>query len=895
MGAHALEPIFNPRGVAVFGASERPGTLGTTVLANLLEAGYTGTVIPVNPSHEHVQGLACRAELGHPAEPIDLAVIATPAVTVPDILRQCGAAGVQGAVILSAGFGECDPNGPRLRREIVEIAEDHRVRLVGPNCLGLMRPSIGLNATFSHNQARPGHLALVSQSGAMVTAVLDWATERGIGFSAIASTGDAADLDFGEILDYLALDPETSGILLYIEGIRDARRFLTGLRAAARLKPVIVLKSARHETGARAAATHTGAMVGGDDVFDAALARAGVVRVERISQWFSAAQTLAGRLMLRGEKLLLLTNGGGPGVMAADRAADLDVPLAEPAPDTVAALDKALPPHWSRGNPVDILGDATPSRYAEALQICLADGGVDMLVVMLTPQAMTDPTGCAREVIEQVRSQRSTRKPVVACWMGETLVAEARDLFDAAGIPNFTSPEAAVEALAYLLTHRRNQQLLLQTPAPLTDDSPPDIEGARLILDSARQAGRRVLTTREAKAVLQAFRIPAEQAILARDADEAMVAAQGLGFPVALKISAPAMTHKTDVGGVRLNLHDARAVREEAGEMLDRLRGEYPDIEIEGVTVERMAAVGHPRELLVGVSRDPVFGPVIAFGMGGTAVEVIRDRALALPPLNTVLIRRMVDQTRAARLVGPFRNAPEVKRHQVEEVLRRVSEMACELPAIGAVDINPLLAGEHGVMAVDARIELSDEPPALDAYAHMAIYPYPMHFKREVTLADGTAVTLRPIRPEDAETEQAFVRGLSRESRYMRFMRVLNELTPEMLVRFTQIDYDREMAFIALHEQDGKKEQIGVARYNMEPDGETAEFALVVDDDWQARGLGTALLRILVEYARQRGVRELFGDVLQHNTVMRELGARLGFDEQVLESEEDVVRISRCL
>jgi len=895
VGAHALEPIFNPRGVAVFGASDRPGALGTTVLANLIVAGYEGTIIPVNPNHNCVQGLACHAELGHPTEPVDLAVIATPAATVPGILRQCGAAGVRGAVILSAGFGDNGSEASRLKREIVEIAEDQDIRLVGPNCLGLMRPAIGLNATFSHNQALPSHLALVSQSGAMVTAVLDWATDRGIGFSAIASTGDAVDIDFGEVLDYLAMDGRTSGILLYIEGIRDARQFLTGLRAAARLKPVIVLKSARHDTGAKAAATHTGAMIGGDDVFDAALARAGVVRVERISQWFSATQTLASRLTLHGQNLLLLTNGGGPGVMAADRAADLDIPLAEPGKATLDALDQVLPSHWSRANPVDILGDATPSRYAEALKACLADDNIDMLLVMLTPQAMTDPTGCAREVIEQVDAQRSHHKPVVACWMGEGLVAEARALFDEAGIPSFTSPEAAVEALSYLLTHRRNQKLLLQTPAPLTDDSPPDIEGARMILDAARRAERRVLTSREAKAVLQAFRIPAEQAILARDADEAMVAAEGLGFPVALKISAPAMTHKSDVGGVRLNLHGARAVREEAGEMLGQLRKAYPEVEIEGVTVERMAAVGHPRELLVGVSRDPVFGPVIAFGMGGTAVEVIRDRALALPPLNTILIRRLIGETRAARLLGPFRNAPEVKRHAVEQVLLRVSEMVCELPEIGAVDINPLLAGEDGVSAVDARIELCDQAPKLDAYAHMAIYPYPMHFRREETLADGTSVTLRPIRPEDAEIEQAFVRGLSGESRYMRFMRVLNELTPEMLVRFTQIDYDREMAFIALHETDGTQAQIGVARYNMEPDGETAEFALVVGDDWQARGLGTALLRILVEYARLHGVRELFGDVLERNAGMRGLGARLGFEEQLLESEEDVIRISRCL
>ena len=895
MGAHILEPIFNPRGVAVFGASDRAGAVGTMVLANLLEAGFKGVVVPVNPKHDTVQGLPCQPDLRNLDKPVELAVIATPAATVPDILRQCGEAGVKGAVILSAGFGEAGTDGKRLQRECVEIAQGYRIRLLGPNCLGIMRPGIGLNATFSHNQALPGNLALVSQSGALVTAVLDWAQSRGMGFSAIASTGDAADIDFGDVLDYLALDPKTGGILLYIEGIRDARHFLSGLRAAARMKPVIVLKSARHGGGLQAAATHTGALIGSDDVFDAALTRAGVVRVERITQWFSAAQTLASSLALRGDRLLILTNGGGPGVMAADRAADLDVPLAELGVDTRTALDELLPAQWSHGNPVDILGDATPERYATTVKQCLLDPAVDMLIVMLTPQAMTDPTGCARAVIEQARQQSSSVKPVLACWMGEGLVAEARDLFDEAGIPQFRSPETAVEALAYLLAHRRNQRLLLQTPGPLMDAAPSDIDGARLIIEAARLAGRKVLTSREAKAVLRAFHIPAAQAVLARDANEAMLAAESVGFPLALKISAPELTHKTDVGGVRLNVRSVQSARQQAQEMLDTIRSKFPQIEVEGVTVERMAEVGHARELLVGVSRDAVFGPVIAFGMGGTAVEVIRDRALALPPLNTLLIRRLIGQTRAARMLGSFRDAPAVDMTAVEQVLLRVSELVCELPEIAALDINPLLAGEEGVIAADARIELSNRLPRLDRYAHMAIHPYPVHFTREVTLSDGQMVRMRPIRPEDAEIEQEFVRGLSEESRYMRFMRVLDELTPEMLVRFTQIDYDREMAFIALHTVDGCEREIGVARYNLEPDGETAEFALVVGDKWQSKGVGTVLLEILVEYARQRGVRELIGEVLLRNVNMRQLGARLGFEEQILESEEDVVRISRRL
>ncbi|ANJ67078.1 GNAT family N-acetyltransferase [Halothiobacillus diazotrophicus] len=899
MGKHRLEPMFNPQGVAVFGASERPGAVGTMVLTNLIEAGYTGAIVPVNPKHDTVQGLPCRPDLVHLDQPVDLAVIATPAESVPGILRQCGLAGVMSAVILSAGFGEGGGgtgNGKRLQRECLEIAQQFNIRLLGPNCLGIMRPGIGLNATFSHNQALPGNLALVSQSGALVTAVLDWAQSRGVGFSAIVSTGDAADLDFGDLLDYLALDPQTTGILLYIEGIRDARHFLTGLRAAARMKPVIVLKSARHAAGSRAAATHTGALIGGDDVFDAALTRAGVVRVERITQWFSAAQILASGLHLPGDQLLILTNGGGPGVMATDRAADLDVPLATLAPETIAALDQVLPPTWSHGNPVDIIGDATAERYADSVRLCLADPGVHMLIVMLTPQAMTDPTACARAVIEQAQKQTRPAKPVLVCWMGEGLVRAARDLFDAAGIPQFRSPETAVEALSYVLAHKRNQQVLMQTPGPLAPAAASDIEGARLILAAARSAGRRVLTTRESKAVLNAFHIPTTPTVLVRDADEAMLAAESLGFPVALKISAPALTHKTDVGGVRLNVRSVQTARQQVQEMLNTVRSAHPDVDIEGVTIERMAEVGHARELLIGVARDPVFGPVIAFGMGGVAVEVMRDRAMALPPLNAVLIDRLIQNTKAARMLGQFRDAPPVVAHGVERVLMRISELVCELPEVAAIDINPLLAGESGVIAVDARIELTERVSVLDRYAHLAIHPYPAHFVRSWTLDDGRTIMLRPIRPEDAEIEQQFVRGLSEETRYLRFMRVLDELSREMLVRFTQIDYDREMAFIALYTPpSGEEIEIGVTRYSLEPDGETAEFALVVADEWHGHGVGSHLLEALVDYARQRGVRELVGEVLLRNANMRKLCAGLGFTERLVGNDEDIVRISRRL
>ncbi|WP_019572084.1 bifunctional acetate--CoA ligase family protein/GNAT family N-acetyltransferase [Thioalkalivibrio sp. ALMg3] len=892
MGTHILDKLFNPRGVAVFGASEREGSVGRTVLANLLAAGFKRTLLPVNPKYTEVQGLRCVPELKPGEHMVDLALISTPARAVPGILRNCGEAGLRGAVILSAGFGEAGREGERLQQECVEIAQRYRMRLIGPNCLGIMRPGIGLNATFSHNQALPGKLGLISSSGALITAVLDWAEPTGIGFSSVASTGDAADVDFGELLDYLAVDPETQGILLYVEGIRHTRRFLSGLRAAARMKPVVVLKSARHAATAQAAATHTGAMMGSDAVFDAALQRAGVVRVERVSQWFSAAQTLASGVRLRGEDLAILTNGGGPGVMAVDRASDLGLNLATLADGTLEALNALLPAHWSHGNPVDILGDATPERYGEALRIVLADPGVHMASVLLTPQAMTDPDACAEAVIEQACK---SHKPVLACWMGDPLVARARNRFDAEGIPQFRTPEGAVETFAWLIEHRRNQRMLLQVPGPRSDDQPADIEGARLILQHARSQGRRVLSMRESRAVLAAFHIPCSPSILARDPADAMLAAETLGFPVALKISAPDLTHKSDFGGVRLNLRSVLAVRQQAQEMLDQIHEQFPEVEVEGVSVERMAEVGHVRELLVGISRDPVFGPVIAFGLGGTAVEVIGDQAVALPPLNPSLARRLMAQTRAARTLGTFRGAPPVREGAVEQVLLRVSEMACELPELAALDINPLQAGENGVMAVDARIELAD--PAHDGrdYAHMAIHPYPGHMARKVTTRDGHELELRPIRPEDAAIEQEFVRSLSEKSRYLRFMRSMDELTPEMLVRFTQIDYDREMAFIAVDHHTGREVQVGVARYTTEPDGESAEFAVVISDAWQGRGVGSLLMEAVIDSARNAGLRELFGEVLRHNGGMLALAQRHGFQREILASDEEIIRVSRRL
>lgn len=892
MSQHYLDKLFSPRAIAVFGASQRPQAVGTLIYRNLRDGGYQGALHPVNPKYSTLDGQTCHASIAEVPGTVDLAVIATPAATVAEILQACGEQGVRMVILVSAGFGNGDEAGRARREALLQVAARYRIRLLGPNCLGLIRPSLNLNATFSRNSARPGRLALVSQSGALCTAILDWAIEHEVGFSTLVSLGDAADIDFGDLLDYLAQDSQTRSILLYIEGIRDARRFMSGLRSAARMKPVIVLKSGRHSEGSRAAVTHTGALIGADDVFDAALQRAGVVRAMTIEQWFAAAQLLSSEDRVSGNRLAIVTNGGGPGVMAVDRAMDLDVQLAQLAPATIAALETALPDHWSHANPVDLLGDAGAERYGAAVQACLADPGVDGLLVMLTPQAMTDPTACAEAVIA---ARAGSRKPVLLCWMGEQQVRQAHEHFARHHLPSFSSPESSVEAFAYLTRFHQNQQWLTQVPAPLGRRSEPDIEGARLIIESVLAEGRSVLGTAESKAILHAFAIPVTQSIECHSANDALVVAESIGYPVAMKISSPDVTHKSDVGGVRLDIGSAQAVRIAYNEMVEAVRDRYPGARVSGVTLEPMHRPAHGRELLVGVIRDPVFGPVITFGAGGVQVEILRDRAVALPPLNTFLARKAIEQTRIARLLGAFRDMPAIDMEALVQVLRRVSEMICELPHIRSMDINPLVADVGGVIALDARIEVERPHVSLDRYSHMAIHPYPKHLVSRLQLADGTDITIRPIRPEDAGIEQSFVKGLSSQSKYFRFMRSLNELTQEMLVRFTQLDYHRELALIAVLEQAGRETELGVARYSINPDGQSCEFALVVADAWQGKGIGSHLMQALMEAARQRGLHEMNGEILASNHPMLHLMGSLGFRLQASPEDPGVKQASRVL
>ena len=870
-----VSPIFRPGSVVLIGASDVPGSLGTVVLANLTDAGFKGPIYLVNPRHSRIgEAVVYPSPRDIPGE-ADLAIIVAPAAAVPDIITDCGERGIKGAIIMSAGFREIGDAGIALEREVLTRARRFNLRFVGPNCLGIIRTDIHFNGTFSAGNALPGSIGVISQSGALCTAILDWARVNAIGFSSVISTGIGADVDFAEMLDFLALDPKTESIMLYIEGVHGARRFMSALRAAARIKPVVVMKAGRHAGGSRAALSHTGALVGADDVFDAALRRAGVLRVRDFADFFGAAGTLGFGLRTAGKRLAIVTNAGGPGVMAADHAADRDIVLASLAPQTLARLDGALPPNWSRGNPVDVLGDADPARYAGAVRACLDDANVDAVIAILTPQALTAAQDVARALLPLVDKGG---KPVLTCWMGEPSVASSRELFREHRLPTFRTPEAAVDALAAISAYGENQLQLLQVPEPLTRQAAPDIDSARTMIEAALAEGRQLLTLPESKALLAAFHIPIVASLPAHSVTDAVTVAEELGYPVAMKVLSPDITHKTDVGGVRLSIADARQLRREYQDLMVTVSRLAPRARIEGVSIETMWSGQRGRELLIGAIRDDIFGPTISFGLGGTMVEILQDRAVALPPLNRFLAEDLVARTRAAKYLGPFRGAPAADRRAVEDLLLRVSEMVCELPWLVELDLNPVMADENGVAVIDARVVVRWWSPSARPYDHMAIHPYPSTLVQAFDLPDGTAVTLRPIRPEDAVIEREFVNGLSEKSRYLRFMYAIQEISPAMLSRFTQIDYDREMAFVAIVEIGGREQEIGVARYTTLADGESCEFAIVISDRWQGKGLARRLLAALIEVARNRRLKQMRGVVLAENTRMLKLARAVGFE-----------------
>ncbi|UCH84093.1 MAG: bifunctional acetate--CoA ligase family protein/GNAT family N-acetyltransferase [Candidatus Latescibacterota bacterium] len=874
MGAHYLHRLFAPESVAVVGATTREDAVGHIIFDNMIKAGFKGELYGINPKYDELMGKPCFPSIEAIGRPVDVVVIVTPSKSVPGLIRECGENGIPGAVVISAGFREVGAPGIRLEEEMMDAARRYGIRIIGPNCLGTMRPSVGLNATFSQNAALPGNLALIAQSGALCTSVLDWALSEKVGFSSMVSMGGSADVDFGEVLDYLAVDPETKSILLYIEGIRNARRFMSGLRVAARMKPVIVVKAGRYAEGSRAAVSHTGSLVGSDDVFDAALKRAGVVRVLTIGELFEAAHILSAESGVKGNRLAVVTNAGGPGVMAADAAVEAGVNIPDLDDKTMKKLDKVLPAAWSHGNPVDILGDAPPERYRDAVLAIQKSDEIDAVLTMLTPQAMTRPTEAAKQVVD---AAKKANKPTITCWMGEGQVHEARQIFSDNRVPYFSTPEASVRAFSYLANYHRNQKLLMQAPRPLSKWSKADVDGARLVIEGALADGRRILSTAESKALLAAFHIPTMPSIEVGSANEALVAAQSLGFPVAMKINSPDITHKSDVGGVKLSINNGRAVRTMFNEMVGSVQESHPDANIKGVTIEKMLRKPNGRELMVGVLRDEVFGPTISFGAGGTAVEILKDRAVGLPPLNEFIARNMIKRTKVAKLLETFRNMPAVDVASIENILLRVSAMVCELPHIQELDINPLIADETGAVAVDARVVVEHYVPTSNRYDHMAIHPYPSHLVSEFQLSDGRNIVIRPIRPEDAELVIEFDKTLSPQTKYFRFMQATHELTPELLTRFTQIDYFREMAFIATTELNGNEAEIAVGRYVTNPDGKSCEFALVVGDEWRRLGIGSRIMMALMEVAKSRGLQVMEGEILSENKQMISLARKLGF------------------
>jgi len=884
-----LDALFEPRAIAVIGASNRAGSVGAVVARNLFGAGFEGPVMPVNPHERAIRSAVnYRTVAELPIAP-DLAVIATPPETVPGLIAELGARGCRAAVVISAGLGATPDGGDRtLRQAMLEAARPNLLRVVGPNCIGFISPGRGINASFAHLTPRAGDLAFVTQSGALATAVLDWADHRGIGFSHVVSVGDMSDVDFGDLLDYLALDPKTRAILLYVEAITGVRKFMSAGRIAARAKPVVVIKSGRSAAGAKAAMSHTGALAGSDTVYDAAFRRAGMLRVKTLRELFEAAGTLATRLRPEGDRLAILTNGGGAGVLATDALGDHGGELAALSQRTIETLDRVLPPAWSHGNPVDILGDAPPGHYAAALEILMQDPDFDAVLVMNCPTALVDSIEPARAVAEAIAAKPG--RPALACWLGEAAAEPSRRLLSGNGIATYETPDEAVRAFMHLVDYERNQALLMETPPALADDSKPDIAAARAIIARVLGEQRSVLTEPEAKSLLAAYAIPVLDTRSVASPEEAAKAAAEIGCPVALKILSPDISHKSDVGGVNLDLATPLGVETAARRMLETVRSHRPDANLTGFTVQKMLDRSRAHELIVGIADDSLFGPVLLFGHGGTAVEVIADRAVGLPPLNLVLAREMIARTRVSKLLRGYRDRPAADIAAIAAVLVRLSRLAGELAEVVELDINPLLADERGVVALDARIVV--KPSTGDPGRRLAIRPYPSELEREVTLPGGRRLLVRPIRPEDEPALMAMV-ALSRpEDVRLRFFRAMKSLDHDFAARLTQIDYDREMALVATGPETGGGPDaiFGAVRIIAEPDNVAAEFGIMVRSDQQGQGLGFALMQRIIDYARARGIQRVSGYVLAENAAMLRMTRELGFEHAAV--EDGVVLVS---
>jgi acetyltransferase len=892
-----LDAIFTPQNVAVIGATERAGSVGRTILWNLISSPFGGTVFPVNPKRSSVLGIKAYPNVAAVPEPVDLAIVVTPAPTVPGVIGECVEAGVEGAIIISAGFKEIGVAGAELEQQILEQARRGRMRIIGPNCLGVMRPPTGLNATFASDMARPGNVGFISQSGALCTAILDWSLRENVGFSAFISIGSMLDVNWGDLIDYLGNDPRTQSIVIYMETIGEARSFLSAAREVALTKPIIVIKAGRTEAAAKAAASHTGSLAGSDEVLEAAFRRCGVLRVDHIAHLFHMAEVLSKQPRPRGPRLTILTNAGGPGVLATDALISERGELAELSKETVEELNQLLPAHWSHANPIDILGDADPERYAKALEIAARDPNSDGLLVILTPQAMTDPTQTAEQLKPYAKVEG---KPVLASWMGGADIAAGEAILNRSNIPTFTYPDTAVRVFNYMWRYSYNLRSLYETP--MLPEDPEEIVASHTqaseIIDAARQTGRTLLTELESKQLLAAYGIPIVETHFAANEEEAVEFAEGMGYPVVLKLFSKTITHKTDVGGVRLNLADADAVRQAYRAIESSVREKAGAEHFQGVTVQPMIRF-EGYELIIGSSLDLQFGPVLLFGSGGQLVEVSRARSLALPPLNTTLARRMMEQTRIYTALKGVRGRPPVDLAELEQLLVRFSQLVVEQRCIKEIDINPLLVSPERMIALDARVVVHGPDCSEDRLPKLAIRPYPTQYVSPWALEDGTPVTIRPIRPEDEPLLVKFHETLSERSVYLRYahtIKLSQRVAHERLTRICFIDYDREMALVAELEdpQTGEPEIIGVGRLSKLRGTEEAECAILVSDPYQRRGLGTELMRRLLQVGHDEKLRRLVADILLENRPTQRICENLGFhlrrvpDELLVKAEIDL-------
>lgn len=865
MNLGKLHTLFNPKIIAVIGASNTDGTVGYSLMRNLLSSGFEGTIYPVNPRRQNVQGVKSYPRISDLPEKPDMAIIATPSQSVPDIVAECGALGTHALVIVSAGFSEAGEEGRKLMSGINDLIKKYDLTVLGPNCLGFIRPQIKLNASFSRKMAKPGGIAFISQSGALCSAVLDWSVKENVGFSYFVSIGEMIDIGFHDLIDYFGTDETTSSILIYMESLSQARRFLSAARGFARTKPIILLKVGKSHEGAKAALSHTGSLTGNDQVFDAAFKRAGALRVSSISELFDCAKTLSMQKRPGGNRLAIVTNAGGPGVIATDALVGLSGKIAKLSDETIAYLDEALPVNWSHGNPVDVLGDADPIRYKKAVEACMNDINVDGVLAILTPQAVTNSIAIANELVTISKNQHKT---LLACWMGEDDVSEGRKILEEGRIPAYEKPEDAIRAFMNMHLYDRNLKILYETPGTIPHAFSPRTNENRELINECVTSGRLILTEPFAKKLLANYDIPVPRGSLAKNAFSAGEIAGSIGFPVVAKIVSPDIIHKFDVGGVAVNIKNREEAQVAFERIYENVRKKMPQAQIDGIYIEQMVKKRY--EILIGAKKDPIFGPVIVFGMGGIAVEVFKDTNIGLPPLNMALSQQLIEDTKIYKLLKGYRGEIGVNVEAIQFLLYKVAYLVMDFPEIKELDINPFAVDEHGEIVLDAKVILDEKlvGKTIKPYSHMVISPYPREYEKTVQLENGQSVLLRPIKPEDEPMEGEMFTTFSESTQRFRFFAPIKEVSHEMLVRYTQIDYDREIAIIAELSEQGKKHMLGVVRLISDPYNETGEFAIVLGDPWQKRGLGNIMMDYILEIAKNRGIKKIFAYVLDDNFAM---------------------------